>query len=199
MRDAIHYPNGVRLSQKVKPETYARIKKLLNTRESDYFDVRPWAIAYFMLEAPGMKDFSSRLSVDRYIYEHSRGHAQVSGLESADELIRAAANLTDAEDESFLLQTIAYGERSPQLMIQTIEAWKTGNVQRMYQLYVPRDNQPAGYWNWIEKRNAAWLPRIETALRTGQPTLVVAGALHFCGPNGLVAQLQKRGHRLEQL
>lgn len=199
LRDAIHYSNGVRLQQKVKPETYASIKKFLNTRESDYYDVKPWAIAYFMLEVPGMRGFSSRLSVDRYVYQKASGHARVAGLETADELIRAVSAMTDAESESFLLQSIAYGERSPRLMVQTIEAWKAGDTQRMYQLYVPRKNEPAGYWNWIEKRNVAWIPKIEAALKSGEPTLVVAGALHFCGPNSVIAVLQKRGYKLEQL
>lgn len=198
MWDAIHYPTGTTLRQKVKPETYARLKRLLNTRESNYFDVRPWAIAYFMLGTPGTKNFSARLSLDGYIYYMARGHAHISGLETVDELLQAAIKLSDAENESFLLQSIAYRNRSPRLLNETIDAWKAGDTQQMYRLYVPRNNEPGGYWSWVEKRNLVWVPRIEAAMKSGQPTLVVVGALHFCGPNSVITLLQKRGHKIEQ-
>jgi len=29
--------------------------------------------------------------------------------------------------------------------------------------------------------------------------MVIVGALHLCGPRGVIAQLQKRGYKLEQL
>jgi hypothetical protein len=39
----------------------------------------------------------------------------------------------------------------------------------------------------------------EAAIKSGTPTLVVAGALHFSGPRSVIARLQKRGYKIEQL
>ena len=36
-------------------------------------------------------------------------------------------------------------------------------------------------------------------LKTGKPTAIVAGALHFSGPRSVIALLQKRGYLIEQL
>jgi uncharacterized protein YbaP (TraB family) len=44
-----------------------------------------------------------------------------------------------------------------------------------------------------------WIPRIEAELKTGKPTAIVAGALHFSGPRSVIALLQKRGYVVEQL
>jgi uncharacterized protein YbaP (TraB family) len=51
----------------------------------------------------------------------------------------------------------------------------------------------------IDRRNAKWIPRIESEINSGKPTLVVAGAMHFSGPRSVIALLQRRGHKIEQL
>jgi uncharacterized protein len=200
MRDVAHFPTGVTLQQKVKPETFARIQKLLKTlRTSEFNDVKPWAIAYFMLEGPGMSSFDSRLSIERYVYQKAGGRAEIGGLETFNEFIHSISEMTDADNESFLLQTISYSERMPGMYVETIDAWKSGNTERTYQLYAPRTDGATGYWRWIQRRSANSIPRIEQAIKSGKPTMVIVGALHFCGPNSIVALLQKRGYRIEQL
>ena len=117
---------------------------------------------------------------------------------SAQLLTGYIADMSDADNESFLLQMISYSERLPGMYLETIDAWKKGDAQRMYQLYAPRSDGAAGYWRWIEKRSAKVIPKIEDALKSGKPTMIVVGALHFCGPNSIVALLQKRGYKVEQ-
>ena len=181
-------------------DTFARIQKLLkNLRTSEFNDVKPWAIAYFMLENPGMRSFNEHLSVERYVYQKAGGRAEIRGLETFNEFIRSISEMTDADNESFLLQTISYSERLPGMYVETIDAWKSGNTERMYQLYAPRTEGAAGYWRWIEKRSAKSIPRIEEAIKSGKPTMVIVGALHFCGPNSIVALLQKHAYKIEQL
>jgi uncharacterized protein YbaP (TraB family) len=51
----------------------------------------------------------------------------------------------------------------------------------------------------LDQRNARWIPKIEAELKTGKPTAIVAGALHFAGPNSVITMLQKRGYTVEQL
>ncbi|PYK09721.1 MAG: hypothetical protein DME65_11465 [Verrucomicrobia bacterium] len=52
---------------------------------------------------------------------------------------------------------------------------------------------------FVDNRNVRWVPRIETELKTGKPTAIVAGALHFSGPNSVIKLLEKRGYKIEQL
>jgi uncharacterized protein YbaP (TraB family) len=58
---------------------------------------------------------------------------------------------------------------------------------------------PSVWWRLIDHRNGMWIPRIETEIRTGIPTMIVVGALHFPGPHGIIALLEKRGYKIEQL
>jgi uncharacterized protein len=209
------YPSGVRIDQKVSPETFALLKRIARVRLSEYAHHKPWAVAYFTLwqqpdrvrresrrrlDRYSLKrvDRSARLSIDRYVYNRTRGRKEISGLETIDEFVQGFSNMSDADSESYLLETIGYGLRFPQLFTETIAAWNNGDTLRMYRLYAPRARH-SGYWRWLEGRNLIWAHRIEQAIKSGKPTTVVAGSLHFCGPRSIVALLEKRGYKLEQL
>jgi uncharacterized protein YbaP (TraB family) len=125
------------------------------------------------------------LSVDHYVYEKTRHRAEMGGLESVDEVARSLYEMNDRESESYFLQATEYGQRSPELLNETIAAWKSGSAERIYQSYCPRRNGPDGYWRWIEKRSSLWIPRIENAMKSGKQTMIIAGALHLSGPRGL--------------
>jgi uncharacterized protein len=199
LSEAGTYPVHVTLEQKVSPKTFSDLKKIARVRLSEYEKRKPWAIAYFMLEHRGAKDFNTRLSIDRYIYNRARGHSQIGGLETAGQFIQSLAGLSDAESETFLLEAIDYGERCPELLIETGVAWRSGDAQRMYRLYASRARRVSGYWNWLERRQVTWLPRIEAAIKSGEPTMIVVGALHFTGPHSLLVMLRARGYQIEQI
>jgi uncharacterized protein YbaP (TraB family) len=197
--DAGRYRSGVRIENKVRPETFALLRRITNMRTSEYADYKPWAIAYFMVSPPGTEKFRPRLSLDWYIYRHARASKEIDGVETTDEFVRALSEMSDAESEAFLLESIDYARRSPGLLVETTEAWKSGDTRRVYELYAPRRRTISGYWHWINRRHPVWIPRIEQAIKAGKPTLVVAGALHFCGPNNVVELLRARGYQIEQL
>jgi len=193
------YPHGITIEQKVRPSTFALLKRIARIPLGAYETQKPWAIAAFNLKAQGMDTVQANWSVDHYINEKIRHRADTGGLETIDEFVRSFSEMSDRESESFLLQSIEYGQRSPELLDQTIAAWKSGSPSRIYQLYAPRRNGPDGYWRWIEKRSARWIPRIEDAIKSRKPTMVIVGALHVSGPRGVIAELKRRGYRLEQL
>jgi uncharacterized protein len=48
----------------------------------------------------------------------------------------------------------------------------------------------------VTRRNRAWLPAVEALLAAGETGLVVVGALHLVGPEGLPALLEQAGYRV---
>jgi uncharacterized protein len=84
--------------------------------------------------------------------------------------------------------------------VSSLEAWQSGNTNRLYAMHVREMKEaPTVWWRLLDHRNAKWVPRIEAAIKSGKPTLVVAGALHFSGPRSVIALLQTRGYKIEQL
>jgi uncharacterized protein YbaP (TraB family) len=58
---------------------------------------------------------------------------------------------------------------------------------------------PAAYQSLIVERNNNWIPQLEQCLTRTTPCMVVVGAAHLVGPDGLLALLQRKGYRVEQL
>jgi hypothetical protein len=50
----------------------------------------------------------------------------------------------------------------------------------------------------FKKRNAKWLPRMQSAMRE-QPTMFVFGAGHLIGEHGIIQLLRTAGYEVEQI
>ena len=59
--------------------------------------------------------------------------------------------------------------------------------------------EPIIYERLLVERNRNWLPHIEALFSRSSPALVVVGAAHLVGPDGLLKMLQGKGYRIEQL
>ncbi len=52
---------------------------------------------------------------------------------------------------------------------------------------------------FINKRNRNWLPQIIGYLQAKEKTMIIVGAGHLVGKEGLVNLLQDKGYKVEQL
>jgi len=105
------------------------------------------------------------------------------------------------EGEVVLLEALVDAGEAPQRYQQEIAAWKQRDTNRLYGIYHGRMKEaPTVWWRLLDRRNAKWVPRIEAALKSRQPTMIVPGALHFSGPRSVLVLLQQqRGCKIEQL
>lgn len=200
LRDAALYPNGVTLKQKVRPETYAYIKKVAKMRESEYNNIKPWAIAMFMGQHPLFHSVAGYRGVESYVMQKAGGFAKFDGLETVDEHINVLSDMSDIEGEVMLLQTMVYADTGMNRFSSGVACWKRGDTQGVAQVDAAQDREaPFITWRLVDRRNVNWIPKIEAAIKTGTPTMIVVGARHLCGPHNVISMLQKRGHKLEQL
>lgn len=200
VHDAAHYPNGVRLKQKVRPETYAYIKKVAKMRESEYDDIKPWAIAMFLGHHPLFHGVFGYRGVESYVMQKAGGFAEFGGLETVDEHINVLKDMNDMESEIMLLQTMVYADSGMKRFDAGVSCWKHGDTQCLARVDADQDREaPFILWRMVDHRNANWIPKIEEAMKGSKPTMIVVGARHLCGPHNVIGMLQKRGHKLEQL
>jgi uncharacterized protein YbaP (TraB family) len=82
-------------------------------------------------------------------------------------------------------------------------AWRNGDAQRVWDIAGAemQARYPKLYQRINVQRNDAWLPRLESRLAAPgeDDTLVVVGALHLLGDDGLVAKLRARGYQVERI
>jgi uncharacterized protein YbaP (TraB family) len=200
MKAVAEYPPGVTLKQKVRPETYAYVQKIAKIRATAYDSIKPWAIAMFMFHHPSFQGVSTWRGVENYVMQRAASSAQVGGLETIDEHIHVLSDMTDIEGEVFLLQAMVYGDAHVKKYFDTVAAWKAGDTQRLLQTYADEEREaPFLVWRLIDHRNAQWIPKIEAEIKSGKPAMIVVGARHFCGPHSVLAMLQARGYKIEQL
>lgn len=203
-KKAAKYPKGQDMRNKVHKETYDFLMK--NLRRSNWgldeiLKYRPWAIAFNVWGVRGYFDISDAYGIERHFYHDAkRLGREVDGLASVDEHIEVLAGMHDADSEILLLQAFVRGDKRKDDFNALRAAWKQGDTAKLWELDA-RDRQyslPLSR-RLLDERNAKWIPRIEAEMKTGKSTAIVAGALHFSGPNSVIAMLQKRGHRIEQM
>jgi uncharacterized protein YbaP (TraB family) len=198
--EAAKLPRGEQIRGKISPKTYNYLRKITINGMAEWQHLYPWAIA-MLLDYPTLRSVSTVYGVDNHVAEMARRYSKrTGGLETADEHIHVFSDMHMIEGEVYLLQALVHAPEASQQFRSDVEAWKSGDTNRLYAMHVRRMKEaPTVYWRLLNQRNAKWIPKLEAAIKSGTPTLVVAGALHFSGPRSVIALLQKRGYKIEQL
>jgi uncharacterized protein YbaP (TraB family) len=200
LSEAARLPRGQQIIGKVSPKTYNYLRKISLNGMNEWQHLHPWAVA-MLLDYPKLQGVSYIYGVDHYVAERAHHYSKTTrGLETADEHIRVFSDMHEIEGEVYLLQALVHAAEAAQQYQADVVAWQSGNTNRLYAMHVRQMKEaPTVWWRLLDRRNANWVPRIEAAIKSGKPTLVVAGALHFSGPRSVIALLQKRGYVIEQL
>jgi uncharacterized protein YbaP (TraB family) len=125
---------------------------------------------------------------------------EVGQLETADEQLNFLAALGEGQENEAISSSLRDIQTLPALMQATKDAWRRGDNQKLYEVSLaPIQNQfPGAYQALMVKRNNAWIPKIEAMLATNDVELVLVGALHLVGDDGLLALLAARGYEIQQ-
>jgi uncharacterized protein len=198
--EAARLPRGQQIRGKISPKTYNYLRKITINGMAEWQHLYPWAIA-MLLDYPALRGVSSIYGVDNHVAEMARRYSKrTGGVETVDEHVRVFSDMHMIEGEVYLLQALVHAAEASQQFRLDVAAWKSGDTNRLYAMHARRMKEaPTVYWRLLDQRNAKWIPRLEAAIKSGTPTLVVAGALHFSGPRSVIAKLQKRGYKVEQL
>ena len=198
---AIYYPKRTFIKTKIRPETFKHLMKITSAGYASWQYMRPWAIAFFLLRHPGFGGVHGTYGVDEYVERIARKrNLSMFGLETPDEHVRVLADMDDHESEVFLLQALVYGGSEGSRYRECVAAWKVGDTQRIASLGYPViQDAPNLNKRLLDWRNVKWIPKIQGAIKSGKPTMIVAGCAHFSGPNNVISLLRARGYKIEQL
>ncbi|HEX4665000.1 MAG TPA: TraB/GumN family protein [Chthoniobacterales bacterium] len=203
-RDAGRYPSGQDIEAEVQPDTLALLRKNL-WRFGLKFDqvrhYRPWAIALRLLAQRGPTGPASPLSMEtRIVSQAQRAGKEVGGLETIDEHVAFWREMLERDSENLLVYILARDQKVSTLFARTRAAWIRGDVAALSATNARlRRANPGLAQRLLDRRNLRWARCIEAEMGTGKPTAIVAGAGHFSGPGSVIAILQKRGYKIEQL
>lgn len=162
---------------------------------------KPWWIAQHLVDTRNSSHMSTSHGLDDYLVARARKMGQeIDGLESVDEHVAVLGELPDRDSEFLLRDALNQSKGGAGEFTRMRCAWRKGDTAALWAGDAHlRKEAPQIAARFIDQRNIKWIPRIEAELKTGKPTAIVAGALHFSGPNSVVALLRKRGYKIEQL
>ena len=194
-------PPGVQVKSKIRRETWNYLKKISRGGGYNWTELKAWAIAHYVLNYPLIERASGSYGLDNYVEGKARARrCPMFGLESIDDHVAVYAGMSDIESEAYLLEAIVYANQSDARFREMVAAWKAGDTNRLFALEMPElVDAPGLNPRFLEVRNARWIPVIADAIKSGKPTMIVAGAMHFSGPRSVLTMLRGRGYKIEQL
>jgi uncharacterized protein len=161
--------------------------------------LEPWFAAIVLytsaLVAAG---YDPELGIDKQLAGWAvRDGKPVAGLETLDEQLLLFKRLEADVQREMLLKMLA---ELPAVEADTealVAQWRAGDVAALARrLETDFQDYEALRASLVENRNRNWLPAVEALLDDDATSLVVVGALHLVGSEGLPALLAARGFRV---
>jgi uncharacterized protein YbaP (TraB family) len=180
---------------------YERISKLaaeLDVPEIVIAKLEPWAAALVLTQfALSKTGFDANLGIDMQITERARADGKtIEGLETVIDQLSVFDDRSFEEQTRFLLDATDDAPKLNDDLQKLIGAWRAGDLRALEKEFVKeRAKSPELYDALLGVRNRQWLPKIEALLEQDRDYLVVVGALHFVGRDGLLALLRSHGHK----
>lgn len=165
-------------------------------------EFEPWVIALTLVQLQYQRlGFDSEQGVEKQLERRARTDGkQIRGLETLEEQLGLLDALSYEEQARFLELTVAELQDLERQTDDLLAAWRAGDAERLAALMSEEfEKFPALYRALVCERNLRWMPAIEKLLEDEQDYLVVVGALHLVGRDGLLDLAQRRGWRPVQL
>jgi Uncharacterized protein conserved in bacteria len=196
--------DGAFLQRNVSDETYESVARRANELGLDIRllnSFKPWIVATTMAAVKLEKlGFDPKLGVDRYFAERAiQSNKPTLGLETAEFQLDLFDRFSPKDQELLLRQSMNEMDRLEQNVAQIVRAWKSGDVGSLEKhLLASMRDYPEIHRKVIDDRNRRWLPQIEGLLSRGENALIIVGAAHLVGNNGVIQLLRGRGYKVEQ-
>ncbi|HEY6363581.1 MAG TPA: TraB/GumN family protein [Candidatus Binatia bacterium] len=197
--------DGKTLQENISAETYSLAAKRAQELGIDIgalSPLKPWVVALTMTSLQLQRlGFDPNSGVDRYLAERAtKAGKPMAGLETAAFQIGLMDQLSASDQESMLRHSLKEMDLLDKGLDQIVRSWAAGDVPALEDLLVNAMREyPAVHQKIIVDRNRRWLPEIERMIEQGESTLVVVGAAHLVGKEGVIELLKARGYTLKQM
>jgi uncharacterized protein YbaP (TraB family) len=191
------------VKQSLGKDTRKKLKRFLkkqNGNVSATYKLQPAITSMQIVQIrTGALGYVNNLGLEMHFARHasSTGKA-VLELESPIEALKLFTDLS-LDDQAIMLQnTLDNLDSSHEVLFELVSSWLHGDAEKLYALTVAdMDAHPVlGDLSVqiLDDRNTQWMDKIQGYLVADKTTLVMVGAAHMAGKNGLLAQLENSGH-----
>jgi uncharacterized protein YbaP (TraB family) len=162
--------------------------------------MRPWlAELTLALASDTRSGAQANAGVEAAIQNDAPPTARRHAFETVDQQIGFLSGGTSEQQVASLDETVKEMTADPDLYQRTVREWAEGDLAALKKddLDTMKAATPADYERLITRRNRRWADVLVRLVGGRGTTLVVVGAGHLIGPEGVPALLRARGLRVE--
>ena len=198
------YSNGSTLRSSLSPAGAAKADSLLKgygLSLDQLNQFKPWFVSMMMSQLVMMKaNFQPQYGVDIQLNARAKAAKKpVIGLEAVDFQLGLFDSITPQDQEKMLIEGDSPDSTMKQLMFIK-DAWVEGSTAKLDSLLNSRMGAGTSLFaTLVTDRNKNWVPKIEQLLHGKDDVLVVVGAAHLVGKEGVLELLKAKGYSVEQM
>ena len=198
------YLDGRRFDRVVSKETAALVAARLKEAglPSEMFQaMKPWMVMLTVAALEAQKaGLDPSLGLDKHFYDRAKAAGKtIIGLETAASQIERLDTMSEPLQEQLLRSSLSEADTARNSLKTIVTAWQRGDSATLEKTLLSDFTEyPAAYRSLIVERNNNWIPQIDACLARPRPCMVVVGAAHLVGPDGLLTLLQRKGYKIEQ-
>jgi len=202
--EMLTYPAGKSLKDALNAKTFNALKNYLAERNipiDKFLNFKPSMVVLIItiieFKRMGMVD----IGVDQYFYNKAKhANKKIGYFETIDEQLELLRSMGQGNENKMILSTLNDMKRMDSMMAVIKSAWLTGDENKMAEVTLVEmmRDYPEIYKMMLVDRNNNWMPHIERMMRDKKIEMVLVGALHLVGKDGLLHQLRNKGYTVQK-
>ncbi|MBL1275830.1 MAG: TraB/GumN family protein [Ectothiorhodospiraceae bacterium] len=198
------YTDGRSLKDELSRETYQKFEAFSVARGlpmAMFQQMRPPLAVLTLMIVELQRLGIAEAGVDAYYYQRAKAENKIIGqLETPQQQLEFIVNLGKGREDDFVSYSLKDMQELGVVMGDLVSAWRSGDTNKMVSLALTemRRDFPGIYQQLLVSRNHNWLPKIEKMINDPGTELVLVGALHLVGDDGVLQLLRNKGYKLEQ-
>ncbi|WP_083928507.1 TraB/GumN family protein [Marinobacterium rhizophilum] len=199
------YPSGSRLSDHLSNTTWLQLQRYAQSRGVSaqvLQPLRPSGVFLTLLGVEMVRLGATEEGVDMRLYRQALDDGKpILGLESIEQHLQYLFSMGEEDPDLFMAQLLDELDADSTMLDTMIDAWREGDETVLYdELVLPLklEYEPL-YRSLVLARNRLWWPQIESLLRSPETELVLVGAAHLVGPDGLLARARELGFSVQPM
>jgi uncharacterized protein YbaP (TraB family) len=198
-------PVGETIQDQLSPEAYTMLTNHLNDAGLPVAMVSQFKplLAVTMLELIELQKLGvdPTYGVDKYFFTRAKEDGkEIVGLETVDFQIGLITEFTKEEGELVMKSSLKEIDQTRKVYGDMVAAWRNGDAAQLEKfLNDAMREAPAVFKRLVTDRNQRWVSKLEELLNGNKNVIVIVGAAHLVGNEGVVELLKKKGLKVTQL
>ena len=204
MAQMFTFPPGKSLKEALNKKTFEKLEKHLADRNipiDSFLHFKPSMVVLILtmieLKKMGMVD----IGVDQYFHNKAKEMGKATGyFETVDEQLAFLLTMGDGNENEMIINTINDMSKMEVMMAVIKSAWLNGDENKLAAVTLTEmmRDYPDLYQTLLVKRNNNWMPHIEQMMTDKKVEMILVGALHLVGKDGLLQQLRSKGYTVKK-